>query len=199
MRKLLIFLLVFSIASAHGDAKKAQEKVGKAARAIDTGNFPQAEKLLQDAIKEDPSSVKAHVMLGKLLEAERRFSAAAEEYTTALSLDAKQSSLPEADRLDVIDQQAVSYAESGNLPRAKEIYDEAIKKNPEYPLFYYNLACVHAEMHQLDPALTNLKKAWDLRNKMPEGVQFPDPRKDNSFASYVNDPRFQDAVRDMVF
>ncbi len=199
MRKLLIFFLLAAVATASADSKKAEEKLGKAQRALEQGAFPQAEKLTRDAIKEDPNSVKAHVMLGELLEGSKRFSEAAQEYTTALSLDDKQQALPEEDRLNILDQQAVSYAESGNLAHAKELYDAAIKKNADYPLFYYNLACVYAEMHQLDPALTNLKKAWSLRDKMPRGQAFPDPRKDSSFRAYVNDPRFQDAVRNMVF
>ena len=199
MRKLLIFLLLVAVATALADSKKAQEKLGKAARALEQGAFPQAEKLVRDAIKEDPSSVKAHVMLGELLENTKRFSEAAQEYTTALSLDDKQHALPEEDRLNILDQQAVSYAESGNLPHAKELYEAAIKKNADYPLFYYNLACTYAEMHQLDPALSNLKKAWSLRDKMPPNTPFPDPRKDSSFSAYVNDRRFQDAVQNMVF
>jgi hypothetical protein len=32
-----------------------------------------------------------------------------------------------------------------------------------------------------------------------EGERFPDPRQDSSFKRYRDDPRFQDAVRDMVF
>ena len=199
MRKLLIFLLLAAAATAVADSKKAEEKLGKAQRALEQGAVPQAEKLTRDAIKEDPNSVKAHVMLGELLENTKRFSEAAQEYTTALTLDDQQHSLPDADRLNILDQQAVSYAESGNLPRAKELYEAAIKKNADYPLFYYNLACTYAEMHQLDPALTNLKKAWSLRDKMPPNTPFPDPRKDSSFSAYVNDPRFQDAVRNMVF
>jgi hypothetical protein len=33
---------------------------------------------------------------------------------------------------------------------------------------------------------------------MPSNMKFPDPRQDNSFKPYVNDPKFQDAVMNMV-
>ena len=199
MRRLILVLLVFSVTLAFADRQKALEKFAKAQQAASIGNLPKAEKLLNDALKEDSTLIKAHVLLGDVLSQERRFSAASLEYTTALDLNAKQSSLSDEEKLRVTDAQAVSYAESGNLPRAREIYEAAIKQNSEYPTFYYNLACVYAEMHQLDPALENLKKAWDLRHNMPEGQPFPDPRKDTSFGSYLKDPRFQEAVRNMVF
>ena len=199
MRKLTLVLLLLAVTVAFADRQKALEKIAKAQQAAAIGNLPKAEKLLREALKEDSTQVKAHVMLGDLLSQERRFSDAALEYTTALDLNAKQSSLSDDEKLQATDSQGVAYAESGNLPRAKEIYEAAIKQNPDYPLFYYNLACVYAEMHQLDPALENLKKAWDLRDKMPEGVRFPDPRKDTSFGAYLKDPRFQEAVRNMVF
>lgn len=199
MRRLILIVVVLATTLAFADRQKALEKYAKAQQAASIGNLPKAEKLLNDVLKEDSTLVKAHVLLGDVLSQERRFSTAALEYTAALDLDAKQNSLSDEDKLRVTDSQGVAYAESGNLPRAREIYDTAIKQNPEYPLFYYNLACVYAEMHQLDPALDNLKKAWDLRDKMPEGQRFPDPRKDTSFGGYLKDPRFQDAVRNMVF
>jgi hypothetical protein len=58
---------------------------------------------------------------------------------------------------------------------------------------------VYAEKKQLEPALQNLREAWKRRSNLPSGEAFPDPRKDPSFKEYLNDRRFQDAVREMVF
>ncbi len=87
----------------------------------------------------------------------------------------------------------------GNLRKAKTIFEEAIQRDPEYALYRYNLACTFAEMGDLDTALVHLQEAWKRRRNLAEGERFPDPRQDSSFKRYLNDARFEDTVRDMVF
>jgi tetratricopeptide (TPR) repeat protein len=87
---------------------------------------------------------------------------------------------------------------SGNLPQAKDIYLKALEKDPDYAMYNYNLACVYAEMHDLDTAITYLKKSWEHRETVPRGTKYPDPRQDNSFKPYLNDPKFQAAVENIV-
>jgi tetratricopeptide (TPR) repeat protein len=85
------------------------------------------------------------------------------------------------------------------MSKAKTIFEEAIQRDPDYALFRYNLACTYAEMGDLDNALVHLQEAWKRRRNLREGERFPDPRQDSSFKRYRDDPKFQDAVRDMVF
>ncbi len=193
---LLVVLLFAGLASA--DTNKAADKARKAEVEFRNHNVAGAEKLLRGAIKEDPDYIDAHDMLANLLSATNRYSQAAEEYNRVLELDAKQKKLSDEHKRQVIDGQAVAYAESGDLQRAKSIYLDALKTDPDYASFNYNLACVYAELHDLDSAIPYLKKAWEKRDNMPAGMPFPDPSKDNSFKAYVNDPRFQDTVRNMV-
>ena len=200
MRNLLLCILILLTSlCAVADQKKGEKKLVEAERAYAAGNIQRAEKSVRDALKEDSNLLQAHALLGDICMSTRRFSAAAQSYTAALKADADQKTLTPEQRRALVNQQGVAYGMSGNLARAQEIFEQALQSDPENPLFHYNLAATFAEKKQLDPALEHLKQAWKLRSNMPSGQQFPDPRKDSSFAGYLKDPRFQDAVRDMVF
>jgi len=197
-RYFLVVIIFLAVAPGFADTQKAVEKAHRAEQEFNRHNVVGAEKLLREAIKEDPEYIDAHDMLANLLGATNRNSLAAQEYGRVLELDAKQNKLSAEHKRLVIDNQAVAYAQSGDLERAKSIYLDVLKGDPDYAMYNYNLACVYAEMHDLDSALPYLKKSWANRNNMPTNIKFPDPRKDNSFRSYVDDPKFQEAVRNMV-
>ena len=197
MRKLISCLLLATLSVfAVADQKTVNEKIRKAHQ---QRNPQKAEKLLREAIAEDPNSIVAHRELADLLYQLQRYAAAGDEYARAAELDQSQNKLSEDDRRRVLNQEGVAYALGGSLPKAKEVFAGAIAKDGDYAMYYYNLACTYAEMHQLEPALNYLREAWKRRKNLLEGERFPDPRQDSSFASYKNDPKFQDAVRDMVF
>lgn len=199
MRKLFVPILVLTALFAAADQQKALKKLNEAERAFAVGNLSRAEKSVRDAIKEDPKSVPAQALLGDILSLTRRHSLAADAFTAALKADDEQRALSPEQRRGIINQQGVAHGMGGNLDRAEEIFKQAIQRDPDYPLFHYNLGAVFAEKKQLEPALEHLKNAWKIRANMPSGEPFPDPRKDSSFAPYLNDRRFQDAVREMVF
>lgn len=193
---LACFLIAVFTFSAAADQKTINEKIRKAHQ---QRNPEKAEKLLREAIAEDPNSIVAHRELADLLYAMHRYAASGDEYARVAQLDESQNKLGDDGRRQVLNQEGVAYALGGSLQKAKAIYEAAIAKDPDYAMYYYNLACTYAEMHQLDPALKYLREAWQRRKNLLEGERFPDPRQDTSFAGYRNDPRFQDAVRDMVF
>ena len=194
----LPLIFVIAVAVFADNNKKVEEKLARADIEFRRGNFPGAEKLIRDAIKKDPNSIDAHNMLATLLSGTGRYSQAAAEYSQVLELDATQKKLSKNNKRRAIDGQAVAYAESGDLDRAKSIYLAALKDDPDYAMYNYNLACVYAELHDLDSAIPYLKKSWAQRDTLPSDIKYPDPRKDSSFRAYLNDPRFQDAVRYMV-
>jgi tetratricopeptide (TPR) repeat protein len=194
----IAFALLILTSLSLADVKKAAEKTHRAEFEYQRHNIAGAEKLLREAIKEDPDSIDAHIMLGDLLSSTRRYSQATQEYGRVLEIDAKQKKLSNKDRHRAIDGQGVAYAQSGDLQRAKTIYLEALEKDPDYPFYNYNLACVYAELHDLDSALPYLKKAWDKRDNAPSDMKFPDPRQDDSFKPYLDNPKFQETVRNMV-
>jgi Tfp pilus assembly protein PilF len=194
----LVLVVIFATGFVFADEKKAKDKIKKAEVDLQRHNLAGAEKNLLDAIKEDPNSIEAHDALGRLYSLSNRQSAAAREFTSAIVLDDQQHKFNEELRRQLVDDQGVAYALSGNLDRAKEIYLAALAKDPDYAMYNYNLACVYAEQHDLETAISYLKKSWEHRDTMPPNMKFPDPRQDNSFKPYVNDPKFQDAVMNMV-
>jgi Tfp pilus assembly protein PilF len=200
MRRLIVFVLLiaFSTFAFSADQKKIKEKIKKADAEFARGNVNGAEKQLRQAIEEDPSSIDAHNALAILLQATRRNSQAAPEFRKILDLDDQQKKLSATERRSTMDQWGVSTAMGGDLNKARQIYLDALKTDPDYAMFNYNLACVYAEQNDLDSALPYLKKSWEKRDTLPGGMSYPDPRKDDSFKQYLNDHRFQDAVREIV-
>jgi len=194
----LLIALVFVSGLAAADEKKSKDKIKKAEIDLQRGNLGGAEKNLRAAVQEDPNSVEAHDSLGRLYLMTKRYSAAGKEFTAAVELDNKFHTFNDAQRRQLNDDQGVSYALAGYLDQARDMYLQAIAKDPDYAMYNYNLACVYAELHDLDSALPYLKKSWDNRNTLPSGMKYPDPRTDNSFKPYVSDPRFQAAVRNIV-
>lgn len=197
-RFLLVLVILSAVIPLSADIRKAVEKAHRAEQEYNRHNVAGAEKLLREAIKEDPEYIVAHDMLANLLSATNRNSQAAQEFGRVLELDGTQHKLSDEHKRQVIDNQAVAYAQSGDLDRAKAIYLEVLKTDPDYAMYNYNLACVYAEMHDLDSALPYLKKSWINRANIPANLKFPDPRQDDSFRSYLDDPRFQETVRIMV-
>lgn len=199
MQSRLLLVLLFVTAIAHADRQKAIERYTQAQKQLENRNVPKAEKLLLDSIQEDPNYIPSHKLNGDVQFAMRRYNAAADEYSTALKLNATQQTLNTLQVHGLTNQLGVSVALAGNLEKAKSIFDDAVKQDPDYPLYHYNLACTYAELGQLDPAIAQLQAAWKLRSNLGEGERFPDPRQDSSFKNYMNDPKFKEAVQYMVF
>lgn len=81
----------------------------------------------------------------------------------------------------VTDQLAMSYGISGQLKQSRTVNEAAIKTDPDYPLYYYNLACADAEQGHADAARMHLQQAFDRKANTLPGESLPDPTKDDSF------------------
>ena len=90
----------------------------------------------------------------------------------------------------LVDLLGISYGISGDLEKSKEIFQWAITQEPEYPLFYYNLACGYAESDNMDDAIVNLRKAYQYKNNVLEGETLPDPGTDSSFSRFMTNETF---------
>lgn len=88
------------------------------------------------------------------------------------------------------DQAGMAYGLAGNVPKARALFDAAVAKDPEYPMYYYNLACADAEQKKLADARTHLQQAFARKANMIQGETMPDPTKDDSFLPYRNDKEF---------
>lgn len=88
------------------------------------------------------------------------------------------------------DQAGMAYGISGNTAKAREIFSAAIARDPDYPLYYYNLACADAQENKLTDARAHLQEAFSRRANVLPGEQMPDPTKDDSFTPYRNNRGF---------
>jgi tetratricopeptide (TPR) repeat protein len=88
------------------------------------------------------------------------------------------------------DQAGMAYGISGNIGKARSIFEAAIKIDPDYPLNYYNLACADAEEGKLADARTHLQQAFARKANMLPGEKIPDPTTDSSFLPHKNDKDF---------
>jgi len=88
------------------------------------------------------------------------------------------------------DQAGMSYGMSGNIRKARTIFEKAIATDPDYPLYYYNLACADAEEKNLAGAKKHLQEAFDRKTNVIAGETMPDPTQDDSFLHYRNNKDF---------
>jgi len=85
---------------------------------------------------------------------------------------------------------AISYADRGELDRARETLDAAIAAHPDAWQGPYNAACVEARHGDPEAALAHLERAHELE---PEQVA-KYARGDDDFASFRDDARFRAIV-----
>jgi hypothetical protein len=88
------------------------------------------------------------------------------------------------------DQAGMSYGIAGNIPKARAVFEAAITMDPDYPLYYYNLACADAEEYKLADARTHLQQAFARKANVISGESMPDPTKDDSFLPYRTNKEF---------
>lgn len=128
----------------------------------------------------------------------KAYGAAAPIYETALEklndgVGAKAGPLDiKTARRLLTDQAGMSYGMSGNIAKARALFEKGIAADPEYPLYYYNLACADAEEQNLAGARKHLEAAFARRANVNAGETMPDPTEDDSFKPYRGDKGFWD-------
>jgi hypothetical protein len=90
----------------------------------------------------------------------------------------------------VTDQAGMAYGMSGNIKKARTIFENGIGEDPGYPMYYYNLACADAEEKNLDDARKHLREAFDRKTNVLHGESMPDPTTDDSFLPYRDNKDF---------
>jgi tetratricopeptide (TPR) repeat protein len=91
----------------------------------------------------------------------------------------------------LIDNLSIAYGITGDLTHARETLNYGVYKDPDYPLFYYNLACTSAERGALSETEKNLTLAFDRRANVIPGETFPDARTDDSFQKLLLQKEFR--------
>lgn len=129
---------------------------------------------------------------------QRNYSAAAPLYQKALDMEKTRRTLDSSIFRVLVDNLGMSYGISGNLEKAKETFAYGITQDPEYPMFYYNMACTYGEMNKMEESLEQLRLAYKYRaNMIPGEGGVPDPLTDDSFRAFVKDEKFVQAVHEM--
>jgi tetratricopeptide (TPR) repeat protein len=91
----------------------------------------------------------------------------------------------------LIDNLSISYGIAGDLTSARDALTYGVSKDPDYPLFYYNLACVTAEKGDLPDTENYLKLAFERHGNLIPGETFPDARVDDSFQKLLLQKEFR--------
>jgi len=132
----------------------------------------------------------------EILYRSRQYKAAAPIFEQALAMLGEENSHQMMRRV-ITDQAGTAYGISGDIPKARSIFESAIAKDPDYPMYYYNLACADAEEKKLEDAKVHLQKAFALKENMLPGETIPDPSKDDSFLPYRHDRDFWNFIESL--
>jgi tetratricopeptide (TPR) repeat protein len=127
----------------------------------------------------------------------RDFESAIPPYQKALDLEKQNRTLSKTLWKVLVDNLGMAYGISGDLDRAKETFEYGISKDPDYPMFYYNMACTYAEKKDMDKAIEYLKLAFDRRENMIPGEKMPNPAQDDSFERFMKNQKFLAALKEL--
>ena len=125
------------------------------------------------------------------------FKRAIPPYQKALELEKEHPTLDKTLWKVLVDNLGMAYGISGDLRKAKEIFAYGISKDPDYPLFYYNMACTYGEMKEMEKAIEYLKLAFERKKNMIRGEHMPDPATDSSFARFMKNETFLNALKEL--
>jgi predicted Zn-dependent protease len=162
-----------------------------AKRLYQAGRLAEAEKSFREITLHDPSNVAAQMFLGQTLFREEKFAEAVKPYEAVRALEKSGAKLTLTQHRILGDQLAMAYGISGRTADSKAFLHELVHTDPEYPLNYYNLACVAADESDKPGVLKNLKLAFQHTDKVLPGEKMPDPASDPSFKKYVQDADFK--------
>ncbi|OAI57656.1 hypothetical protein AYO50_01075 [Acidobacteria bacterium SCGC AG-212-P17] len=129
-------------------------------------------------------------LYAQILYQHHMYAPAAPVYEKALAKLNEDSGSTQTMKRVITDQAGMSYGMSGNIAKARAIFEKAVAADPDYPLYYYNLACADAEEKNLAGAKKHLQEAFDRKANAITGVGMPDPTQDDSFLPYRNNKEF---------
>ena len=133
------------------------------------------------------------VLYGQIRYDTKNYQAAAprfEKALTMLSVDGAPFPSSKVARRVLTDQAGMAYGMSGNFGKARSIFEAGIAADPEYPLYYYNLACPDAGEDKLSDARLHLQQAFAHRANLIRGEKMPDLTTDDSFVPYKGNREF---------
>jgi hypothetical protein len=133
-------------------------------------------------------------MAGSAAFAHQDFQRAIPAYAQALALEKQNRALSKTYWYVLVDNLGMAYGITGQLEKAREVFQYGISQEPNYPLFYYNMACYYGEKRDAQNAGVYLKKAFERKANLIAGETMPDPRSDDSFQELLKQPDFHKLV-----
>ena len=150
----------------------------------------------QSEQKANPETLK-YMQQGSVFYLQRDFKKAIPPYQKAVNLEKEKPTLDKTLWRVLVDNLGMAYGISGDLKKAKEIFEYGLSKDPKYPMFHYNMACTYGEMNDPDKAIVYLKQAFEYKENMIKGEQMPDPSTDSSFQRFMNNDKFVKALKEL--
>lgn len=141
--------------------------------------YEEALQICDRAIQIDPREIAPWLQSAHLLYQLQRFEKAISYCQHVVANDAQ--------NYDAWQLQGICLAKLQRFALALQCYDRAIAIQPENALAYYNKACCYAEQGQVEPAIDNLKEAF----QRDRGNLKTNAKSDPSFAQILNRPEFQ--------
>lgn len=155
----------------------------------DAPQFASALKLFRFDPQYQPSAQDYSVLGSIFFASAHDFASAAVYYQRGLDTLAATPANLNMQRI-LTDQLSMSYGMSGDIAQSRKINEEAIARDPDYPIYYYDLACADAEENNATAAHQHLQQAFDRRKNTLPGETFPDPATDDSFSKLKENPEF---------
>ena len=191
----LVIIGLILLSGAATFAQMAETDAFQAAKHLyRAGRLAEAERGFRQLVSDDPSNVAAHMYLGQTLFREQKFSDTIAPYEKVRDLEKAGAKLNLTQHRIVGDQLSMAYGISGRTAESKALLKELVRTDPEYPLNYYNLACVAADEGDKPGVLKNLTVAFEHRAHILPGEQMPNPASDPSFQKYAHDTDFKELV-----
>ena len=134
---------------------------------------------------------------GTMAYLDRDFTTAATELQQALDAEKQKSTVSRSDFHLLIDNLAISYRFIQKPEKSKEVLDYGISKDPEYPLFHYDMACYYGVQGKMDQALDELRLNYKYKGNLGTSDHMSDPLQDSCFGKFLKNKKFVSAVQQM--
>ena len=133
---------------------------------------------------------------GGFFMSKQKYAEAVRWYEKAMELEKAGSTLDHRQQVFLLDDLIICHGNLGHIQKAKELSELGLEQEPDYPSFYYNLACSYAELGKPESGLGKSEKsiskqvqiisggqAWKIQRPTP---RFPNTSSDPGFAEFFS-------------